>query len=117
VLTFENVYQGKKNNHHTPINPDDYIRLRLFSMIEFYRARLPKYSAFNERCQFLIMAGAVASATIAYLGYQRQVAIVSATTAGIAAWLEWTNLRYARDDVRRVALHDTSNRRPILRMP
>jgi hypothetical protein len=47
------------DDHHSPVSPDSYIRLRLFVVMTFYRQRLPKYSAFLERCQFLVMAGAV----------------------------------------------------------
>ncbi len=32
---------GQPDNHHAPIDPDEYIRLRLFPVIEFYRSRLP----------------------------------------------------------------------------
>ena len=80
------------DNHHSPVTPDDYIRMRLFSIMDFYRQRLPRYSAFWERCRFLVMSGAVISATISYLGFHEKVAIVSAATAGISAWLEWSGI-------------------------
>ena len=57
--SLESRYIGEDDDHHRPIGPDEYIRLRLYSIMAFYRERLPKYSVFWERSQFLVMAGAV----------------------------------------------------------
>lgn len=95
ILDLENPklsLQTALDNHFSPLKPCSYIRLRLLRMLAFYRVRLPGYSAFYDRCQFLIMAGAVTSATISYLGYANEVAIVSAVTAAISAWLEWASV-------------------------
>ena len=88
----DTIMLGEPDNHHAPLKPEAYIRLRLFNMLNFYRTRLPGYAKFHDRGQFLVLAASVVSAIIAYLNYAREVAIVSAISAGVAGYLEWSSV-------------------------
>ena len=78
------------DNHYSPAPPEDYIQLRLLTMLRFYRKRLPRYATFKDFSQWLIMIGTSVGALIAYLGFAPHVAITSAATSSIAAWMEFS---------------------------
>jgi len=78
------------DNHYSPTSPEDYIQLRLLTMMRFYRKRLPRYATFKDFSQWLIMIGTSVGALLAYLGFAPHVSITSAGTASIAAWMEFS---------------------------
>jgi hypothetical protein len=77
------------DGHHAPVQPEEYIVLRILTMIRFYQRRLPKYSRARSLGSWTIMIGSVVGTLISFLGFAPKVAIVSASTAAISAWMEF----------------------------
>ena len=78
------------DDHYSPTQPDEYIRLRILKSLRFYRKRLPTYAKKKEFSQWTIMLGTATGALIAFIGFAPQVAIISSVTAAIASWMEFT---------------------------
>ena len=104
----KSVELGVPDDFHSPVKPDDYIRLRLYKMMAFYRSRLPRYSNARQLYSLLILLGASVGAVISFIGYSAQVAIISAVTSGITAWTEFvsTERKVSRYSACIVALED-----------
>ena len=77
------------DQHHSPVTPEAYILFRILKMIRFYQRRLPRYSRGRSLGSWTIMIGSVVGTLISFLGYAPQVAIISASTAAISAYMEF----------------------------
>eukprot|EP00802_Teleaulax_amphioxeia_P002218 Tamp_02220.p1 GENE.Tamp_02220~~Tamp_02220.p1 ORF type:complete len:1055 (+),score=171.08 Tamp_02220:1064-4228(+) len=80
---------GGIEDHVSPLQPTKYIQLRLLTLLSFYQSRIPKYDRIRNTCSGLLLVGTAAAAIIAYLGFSKYVAILTATTAAVTSWLEF----------------------------
>ena len=87
----ESVALAHPDDYHSPVDPNAYIRLRLYPMMTFYRNRIPKYSRARETYSLLLLLGSSTGAVLAFMGYSSQVAIITAVTSGITAWTEFVS--------------------------
>jgi len=87
----ESLNHAYPDDHHSPVNPDNYIRLRLYPVMSFYRDRLPRYTRAREVYSLLLLLGSSLGAVLAFVGYASQVAIITAVTSGITAWTEFVS--------------------------
>ena len=78
------------DDHYSPTQPDEYIRLRILKSLRFYRKGLPTYAKKKDVSQWTIMLGTATGALIAFMGFAPQVAIITSVTAAIASWMEFT---------------------------
>ena len=78
------------DDHYSPTQPDEYIRLRILKSLRFYRKRLPTYAKKTDVSQWTIMVGTATGALIAFMGFALQVAIITSVTAAIASWMKIT---------------------------
>lgn len=87
----ESLTLAQPDDHHSPVDPNDYIRLRLYPMMNFYRNRLPRYSRSREVYSLVLLLGSSTGAVLAFVGFASQVAIITAVTSGITAWTEFVS--------------------------
>mmetsp|Transcript_61073 Transcript_61073/g.176971 ORF Transcript_61073/g.176971 Transcript_61073/m.176971 type:complete len:918 (-) Transcript_61073:42-2795(-) len=77
------------DDHHSPVNPDQYIKLRVHPQIAFYSRRIPVYT---RRCTFLkamvLLLGAAAS-ILAHYGMLPVVVMVTAFSTALTSWAEF----------------------------
>ena len=81
------------DDFHSPIEPEQYLALRLDGMIEHYQKKIPLF--YNWRCfwELVLALCTVASATLSFLSeYTAYVAIATSLAAGVTSW-------NARDDL------------------
>jgi len=76
----------ENDDHHSPLDPEDYIRWRLKPMSDFYQKRIPKYNRQNVAIESILLAGAVISAVISAFEYAQWCALVSALLALFMSW-------------------------------
>jgi hypothetical protein len=80
------------DDNYSPLQPDKYIHFRVEKMLAFYRLRIPRYSLANEVFNGLLMASSAAGAIIAFTWIPEYVAIITAVTAGIMSWVEFSSV-------------------------
>ena len=78
-----------RDTHYRPMTPDDYVSLRLLTMLRFYRSRLPRYARSLSLGTWTILVASSVGALVAFLGFAAHVAIISSASAAIAAWMEF----------------------------
>lgn len=74
-----------EDDHHTPLTPEQYLRLRVHPLVGFYQERLPVYSQIRWLHEILRIAGTLGGTLLAFVGYAHWsavgAAIVTATMA------------------------------------
>eukprot|EP00747_Dinoflagellata_sp_TGD_P085038 gnl/TRDRNA2_/TRDRNA2_162744_c1_seq1.p1 gnl/TRDRNA2_/TRDRNA2_162744_c1~~gnl/TRDRNA2_/TRDRNA2_162744_c1_seq1.p1 ORF type:complete len:569 (+),score=89.75 gnl/TRDRNA2_/TRDRNA2_162744_c1_seq1:254-1960(+) len=80
------------DDHHSPCNPEYYIRLRLVPMKEFFQERLPLYNRWRTILHIVTLACAAVATFLAYFSHNAMVAAVSALSAAVISWSEFTDV-------------------------
>ncbi|MAJ97152.1 MAG: hypothetical protein CMI56_00870 [Parcubacteria group bacterium] len=98
-----------RDNHASPLKPPQYVELRIGSMIQFYKNRIPKYSNILTITTFVLIIGTVASSLLAHLGYGVYVAIISSVLSGTTSLMEFhsTDKKLQRYNATILALEET----------
>mmetsp|Transcript_6364 Transcript_6364/g.15346 ORF Transcript_6364/g.15346 Transcript_6364/m.15346 type:complete len:1312 (-) Transcript_6364:168-4103(-) len=78
-----------EDNHHSPVDPDNYIRWRLMPAVHYYHLQIPVYAWRRRMFQALIMLSSIGVACLAALQYAEWTAIVSSCSVALAAWQEF----------------------------
>jgi hypothetical protein len=89
------------DDHHTPVQPHRYIELRIKKNIAFYEARIPKYNWRRGFYKFLVVLLSVGATALARYKMASLVIVVTAASAAITSWVEFTDMankgkRYSR---------------------
>lgn len=86
------------DSYYEPVQPDGYIKFRTVKALNFYKSRIPAYNRSRNISQFLLVAGSIASAAVAFARVSEWAAVISATTLAISAYLEFngTNSKLTR---------------------
>jgi hypothetical protein len=79
------------DNHHTPLRPSEYIKFRLKPQLDFYAQRLPKYERAHTFFELFVVGAAMAGTAMATFGVSSWVAIVTAISAGVTSWAEFSS--------------------------
>ena len=53
------------DDHHSPLTPERYLRLRVEPLIRFYQKRLPQYYSSRSMAEGIIITGSLAGAILA----------------------------------------------------
>jgi hypothetical protein len=73
------------------VRPDDYIKLRLEPMMEFYQSRLPKYNQIGMIMLTALGLLAGSASALSYFGYANFVVVVTSAGTAITSYLEYSN--------------------------
>jgi hypothetical protein len=55
------------DSHYEPLQPDAYIRHRVFKALTFYKSRIPHYNSARNITQLFLVLGSVASVVLAFV--------------------------------------------------
>jgi hypothetical protein len=55
------------DSHYEPLQPDAYIRHRVFKALTFYKSRIPHYNSVRNITQLILVLGSVASVVLAFV--------------------------------------------------
>ena len=75
--------------YHCPCGPDDYLEIRLDSLIHFYETRIPKYCTYRNRVQLLTVVFSAASSFLAALEFPEYIPIVAVVGSSVTGWAEF----------------------------
>eukprot|EP00656_Telonema_subtile_P051846 TRINITY_DN7075_c0_g1_i2.p1 TRINITY_DN7075_c0_g1~~TRINITY_DN7075_c0_g1_i2.p1 ORF type:complete len:886 (+),score=158.92 TRINITY_DN7075_c0_g1_i2:107-2764(+) len=78
-----------QDDHQSPLRPAEYIPIRLLKMQAFYQQRLPSYDFSNTALRSGIVLATAGATVVAFFGHSSYVAIITATTAAFANFLEF----------------------------
>ena len=95
------------DDFHSPVEPEQYIALRLDRMIAFYQKKIPLFYNWRRFWELVLALCTVASATLSFLSeYTAYVAIATSLAAGVTSW-------NARDDLaKRISRYTNAVRSP-----
>jgi hypothetical protein len=98
-----------RDNHASPLKPPQYVELRIETLLDFYRSRVPTYSNILTAATFVIIIGTVSCTTLAYTGYGVYVGIITAFLAGTTSLMEFhaTDKKLQRYNATITSLQDT----------
>ena len=74
------------DDHHSPLTPDKYLRLRVEPMINFYQGRLPQYYRLRISYEVLLTLGSLSGTVLAFFRVDEWAAITTAVTTMVTAW-------------------------------
>jgi hypothetical protein len=86
------VPDPSEDQHHCPCGPDDYLEIRVDSLIQFYETRIPKYFQWRKFVQVLTLLASVISTLLASLNYSEIVPIVTVIGASFTGWAEFRSI-------------------------
>jgi hypothetical protein len=78
------------DDHHAPLNPDAYLKLRVEPQMRFYQSRVPAYYRVRTISEILIVLGSLSGTLMAFLGVDNWTAVVTATTTAVTAWMAFS---------------------------
>ena len=91
--TFHNqsrrVQDPDEDFHHCPCGPDDYISIRLDSLLRFYESRIPIYYRNRNYVQVFMVFASVLSTLLAALNVPQWVPIVAMLGSSLQGWAEF----------------------------
>jgi len=77
------------DDHQSPVNPTDYLELRVVPLVSFYQGRLPRYYHRRTGTElFLIIAG-LGSTLLALTDFPSWAPMIVAMTAALTSWQEF----------------------------
>jgi len=77
------------DDHHSPITPDQYLRIRVAPQLAFYQRRLPTYSRMRFSFEAILVLGSISGTVLAFMDQSNWAAVPTALTAAFAAYSEF----------------------------
>ena len=74
------------DDHHSPVPPEKYLRLRVEPMVRFYQSRVPSYYRSRTVFEVILVLGSLSGTLMAFLELSQWVSVVTAVMALITAW-------------------------------
>jgi len=74
------------DDHHGPLDPDDYIALRVKPLIYFYQQRIPLYHRRYQLWEFIVVGGSMAGTLLSAFDLAPYTSMITAVTGVIVAW-------------------------------
>ncbi|CAE6935767.1 PUB2 [Symbiodinium sp. KB8] len=81
-----------QDDHHSPVNADEYIRWRLQTMRRFYEQRLPAYAKYHRFIFALTLLGSMGSSIFAYISLNSWVVVAASLSTSASSWMEFSNV-------------------------
>lgn len=85
------LQKQRKDQHFSPVQPNDYVKFRLEKQLSFYEGRLPMYSGCLLFSKFFVVILTSCSAILAYLGHATWVAVAMAVSAAAVSWIAYAS--------------------------
>jgi len=93
--TFGAANRGRKipqrlmDDHHSPITPEKYLKIRVAPLLAFYQQRLPIYSRMRFFFESTLVLGSISGTVLAFMSLSKWAAVPTALTAAVAAYSEF----------------------------
>lgn len=81
------------DDHHSPVQPNEYIKIRLDRESEFYKSRVPFYGRVSNICQAVIVLSSIFQSCLAFFAISSWAALISAFAAAVTAWISYSSVR------------------------
>ena len=82
-----NQASGTEDDHHSPLSPEIYLKLRMEPQMRFYQSRLPTYYRTRTISEVLLMIGTLSGTLMAFLDVSEWAAVVTAVATLVTAWV------------------------------
>jgi len=81
-----------EDDHHSPVKPPDYIRMRVQVTMRFYQRRIPRYTQRRFFFKTCVLALGVTSSILARMGsLLTLVALLVAFSSAVTSWIEFSD--------------------------
>lgn len=96
------------DSHYEPLQPDAYIKFRVYPVLTFYKNRIPRSNNIRNITQFLLVLGSIGAAILGIINLAQWASGIAILTASITAYLEFsgTNSKMSRYSFTVHALQD-----------
>ena len=96
------------DSHYEPLQPDAYIKFRVYPVLTFYKNRIPRSNNIRNITQFLLVLGSIGAAILGIISLAQWASGIAILTASITAYLEFsgTNSKMSRYSFTVHALQD-----------
>merc|ERR1711907_831638 len=87
-------YEGDPSDdddHYSPVNPEDYMQLRIDKVMRFYLRRLPFYTKKRFLLRMFLLLVSTASIVMSYMGEPGIVTMTTALASAAVTWDEYTD--------------------------
>jgi len=76
----------QRDDHHSPLEPQDYLKYRVYVLLQYFRHCIPQYSKWYTSLEILLILGQLVGVVLGFLGKGSWTGIVASTAAAITAW-------------------------------
>ena len=84
--------RDQEDDFYSPVLPEKYVKLRLKSLLKFYKQRLPSYSSWNTALTVFLIVCSATSAVLARHGQNALMTVVVALASSITSWREFSDM-------------------------
>jgi hypothetical protein len=86
------------DSHYEPLQPDAYIKFRVYPVLTFYKNRIPRSNNIRNITQFQLVLGSIGAAILGIISLSQWASGIAILTASITAYLEFsgTNSKMSR---------------------
>jgi hypothetical protein len=74
------------DDHHSALDPEDYIDLRVKPLTYFYQKRIPSYHVRYQLWEFIIVGGSLVGTLLSAFNYAAYTSMITACTGIVVAW-------------------------------
>ena len=83
----------KGDDHHSPVKPSAYVKLRLQPTISFYQRRLPVIACYNRFLFLTSLVSVSLSSVLAFFNLTRWVIVGTTLSSASSSWSEFSNVQ------------------------
>jgi hypothetical protein len=83
--------EPQRDDHYSPLTPEQYIAFRLRKAAGFYKRRLPVYTRARNVLSVTVLLVSGAGTVLAYRQLSNYVSISASVAAAITSWMEYSN--------------------------
>lgn len=85
------------DNHHSPQDPESFIKHRLRVESQFYASRIPRYGRYAHFSQFVLIGGSLSQSALAFGNASSWAALISSSVAAVGAYMVFNGSREKMD--------------------
>jgi len=93
----QNDEDGQEDDHHSPVEPQDYLKYRVYILLQVFRHRNPKYGRWHTGLETLLILGQMVGVILGVFGKGSWTGIVASVSATITAWSAARNFKKKRE--------------------
>ena len=94
---------GGVDDHQAPMQPSRYILLRIRPMLDFYRARIPRYARRSFMLKVVGVLLGIGASVLSRYNFTSWVVLVTALTTALTSWMEFSDLQAKTERYTRAA--------------